>query len=541
MDFSLRYGFIREVQQKYPRTSAHILKLIEGVYRWLPLGTLINNKVLVVHGGISDSTDLEVVKELDRSKYVSLLRPPLSHGIKGSDSVDKAEWKQVFDLLWSDPMTGNGCVPNTLRGAGTYFGPNVTETFLKKYNLLYLIRSHECKLNGYELCHNDKVITIFSASNYYEIGSNKGAYLNLLGDDLTQHFVQFSSVIGKAKHLNCFQKMSIIESSVVREIQGQILRNQAKLEAAFRSLDPEDTGLISIGDWCKAMETATGLELPWRMLRTKLVTIDTDSQMVSYRTTFDNIGKANTNSVQGVQGYSTVVETLYKNRQNLEAIFRIIDKDNSGYINREEFHEACDLIKEYLPTSNSMEQLDDICQLMDLNKDGLVDLNEFLESFRMVDKDRTKSDDLTEEKETLPEVKVTDIGKTTEESTTEVHVEESTKKETPESGSPSSLPLFTVSPLSSASLEVCLSKELPPVKVNILNDSSRQGKEHIPFSQSDSIQSLTYIELVEKGDQMQKSNSSKELVERSSEIEQNGEKSSQILSPVLSTRRGSQI
>lgn len=54
-------------------------------------------------------------------------------------------------------MTGNGCVPNTLRGAGTYFGPNVTHTFLKKYDLLFLIRSHECKLNGYEMCHDEKV------------------------------------------------------------------------------------------------------------------------------------------------------------------------------------------------------------------------------------------------------------------------------------------------------------------------------------------------------------------------------------------------
>lgn len=54
-------------------------------------------------------------------------------------------------------------------------------------------------------------------------------------------------------------------------------------------------GLISVGDWCKAMETATGLELPWRMLRNKLVEVDTESQMVIYRTTIENIGKTNTN------------------------------------------------------------------------------------------------------------------------------------------------------------------------------------------------------------------------------------------------------
>lgn len=57
----------------------------------------------------------------------------------------------------------------------------------------------------------------------------------------------------------------------------------------------------------------------------------------------------------------------------------------SGYITSNEFIEACNLIKEHIPCPISNDQLEEICKLMDLNKDGLVDLNEFLESFRMVD------------------------------------------------------------------------------------------------------------------------------------------------------------
>lgn len=64
---------------------------------------------------------------------------------------------QVFDILWSDPQGTEGCIPNSLRGAGTYFGPDVTEQFLAKHNLMFIIRSHECKIDGYELTHNDKV------------------------------------------------------------------------------------------------------------------------------------------------------------------------------------------------------------------------------------------------------------------------------------------------------------------------------------------------------------------------------------------------
>lgn len=48
--------------------AERLLKLIEEIYRWLPLGTIVNNRVFVVHGGISDTTDLDLLKSLDRGK-----------------------------------------------------------------------------------------------------------------------------------------------------------------------------------------------------------------------------------------------------------------------------------------------------------------------------------------------------------------------------------------------------------------------------------------------------------------------------------------
>lgn len=70
-------------------------------------------------------------------------------------------YAQVFDILWSDPQHNEGCQPNGLRGAGTYFGPDVTHNFLQKYKLEFLVRSHECKQNGYEKVHKEKVIRGF--------------------------------------------------------------------------------------------------------------------------------------------------------------------------------------------------------------------------------------------------------------------------------------------------------------------------------------------------------------------------------------------
>lgn len=45
-----------------------ILKLLKKIFCWLPLATVIDHKVLVVHGGISDATDLDTIARVDRHK-----------------------------------------------------------------------------------------------------------------------------------------------------------------------------------------------------------------------------------------------------------------------------------------------------------------------------------------------------------------------------------------------------------------------------------------------------------------------------------------
>lgn len=52
----------------YQMHGKRILKLLQKIFSWLPLVTVIDQKVLIVHGGISDSTDLALVAQLDRHR-----------------------------------------------------------------------------------------------------------------------------------------------------------------------------------------------------------------------------------------------------------------------------------------------------------------------------------------------------------------------------------------------------------------------------------------------------------------------------------------
>jgi len=166
------YGFEGEVKEKY---SSKMADLFTEVYNLLPLSHLINNKVIVMHGGLfsSDEITLDAIRKTDRNR-----QPPES-GI-------------MCELLWSDPQPQNGRAPSK-RGVGVSFGPDVTTKFLQLNDLDYVIRSHEVKPEGYEVAHDGKCITVFSAPNYCDQMGNKGAYITLR-PDLKPKFTSFEAV-----------------------------------------------------------------------------------------------------------------------------------------------------------------------------------------------------------------------------------------------------------------------------------------------------------------------------------------------------------
>ena len=166
------YGFEGEVKYKY---SSQMAEIFTDIFNCLPLAHLINEKVLVMHGGLfsKDNVTMDDIRKIDR------FRQPPEEGL-------------MCELLWSDPQVFNGRSPSK-RGVGVHFGPDVTSKFLDNNNLEYIVRSHEVKDEGYEVAHGGKCITIFSAPNYCDQMGNKGAFININGD-LKPTFKSYSAV-----------------------------------------------------------------------------------------------------------------------------------------------------------------------------------------------------------------------------------------------------------------------------------------------------------------------------------------------------------
>lgn len=173
-DMNKVYGFEGECRAKYNET---MFKVFSESFSALPLATLIGNKYLVLHGGLfsDDNTTLDDIRKLNRHNQ----RQPGQQGL-------------MMEMLWTDPQTEPGRGPSK-RGVGLQFGPDVTKRFCEKNGLEAIIRSHEVRMEGYEVEHDGRCITVFSAPKYCDATENKGAFIKI-GPELKLDFQVFEAV-----------------------------------------------------------------------------------------------------------------------------------------------------------------------------------------------------------------------------------------------------------------------------------------------------------------------------------------------------------
>ncbi|KAL6608281.1 hypothetical protein ACP70R_041344 [Stipagrostis hirtigluma subsp. patula] len=166
------HGFEDEVRSKL---GEQFVELFAKVFCCLPLAHVINEKVFVVHGGLPgiDGVKLSQIKSINR-----FTEPP-KEGL-------------MCELLWSDPQHHFGRGPSK-NGVAHSFGADVTKQFLLENNLDLVVRSNDAKHEGYEIEHDGKLITVFSAPNYGNQMGNKGAFLQFTAPELRPVAVPFSA------------------------------------------------------------------------------------------------------------------------------------------------------------------------------------------------------------------------------------------------------------------------------------------------------------------------------------------------------------
>jgi serine/threonine-protein phosphatase 5 len=139
-DMNRVYGFEGECKAKY---NERTFRVFSESFSALPLATLIGQKYLTLHGGLfsDDKTSLDDIRKLNRHGQ----RQPGQQGL-------------MMEMLWTDPQPQNGRGPSK-RGVGLQFGPDVTKRFCENNGLEAVIRSHEVRMEGYEVEHGGKCVT----------------------------------------------------------------------------------------------------------------------------------------------------------------------------------------------------------------------------------------------------------------------------------------------------------------------------------------------------------------------------------------------
>ncbi|OAA52009.1 serine/threonine-protein phosphatase 5 [Metarhizium rileyi] len=157
--------------------NPRVFKLFSESFSALPLATLVGKKYLVLHGGLfsDDKVTLDDIRKLNRHNQ----RQPGQAGL-------------MMEMLWTDPQEEPGRGPSK-RGVGMQFGPDITKKFCENNGLEAVIRSHEVRMDGYEVQHGGRCITVFSAPRYCDSTENRGAYINIKSD-YKLRYEQFDAV-----------------------------------------------------------------------------------------------------------------------------------------------------------------------------------------------------------------------------------------------------------------------------------------------------------------------------------------------------------
>ncbi|KAI5537779.1 phosphoprotein phosphatase protein [Trichomonas vaginalis G3] len=233
------YGFHQQVLSSY---DDDMYDLFNEVFSYLPLGAVVNQKYLLVHGGISP-----YLKSIDQ---IANIKRPITDFIEGPDA------NLITDIMWSDPSRIYSLFHPSPRGFGYVYGHDAMNDFLRQNIVKYVVRAHQCVTNGYEENFGGSVITVFSSSNYCTMPANSSSILEIHPEEPHR-----ASVFPPIKHLRKFEcDFKIVDCidtiPLCKKLNPNTKHNSMRnwqmskrpiLSTAFppKSLRPDDSRLLS--------------------------------------------------------------------------------------------------------------------------------------------------------------------------------------------------------------------------------------------------------------------------------------------------------
>ncbi|GFH55320.1 hypothetical protein CTEN210_11796 [Chaetoceros tenuissimus] len=150
--------------------------IVRDIFNLLPLGIVLDNRILVVHGGIpSANITLNELQSINRTT------DEIFHGNMTKDQ------SLIEELVWAEEDEENGI---TVSRRGIYFGPDISKEFLQRNNLEYIIKGHTYIPKGFRIAHEGRVVTLHSAPSKLS-SRDYGAYANIYSNDGSMHIEQF--------------------------------------------------------------------------------------------------------------------------------------------------------------------------------------------------------------------------------------------------------------------------------------------------------------------------------------------------------------
>ena len=137
-----------DIETKMPNGKALYEKIL-SLFELLPLLTIVRDRLVLVHGGLPIQVD-----QLDSRATIN--------EVVGSHGTTE-------QILWNDPkdqISSGADWEKSRRPYGFHFTERITNKWLKIFGASVLIRGHE-PCHGFNILHNDKVLTLFSSKESY--------------------------------------------------------------------------------------------------------------------------------------------------------------------------------------------------------------------------------------------------------------------------------------------------------------------------------------------------------------------------------------